>query len=143
MLQCSGERDKSFDIIKRLVDYSSSVAVDDEKFLNTVTTSLNNAAERLTGINYACIPHSVQQKKENENKSETTADIITEEVIESHHDQHIIEAYNEQHVIEAHREQHCTDQHCTNGAEDNENSVLDGTNVEKEVASAQVIFYII
>ncbi|KAL3984647.1 HIT zinc finger family protein [Acanthocheilonema viteae] len=112
---CSGERDKSFDIIKRLVDYSSSVAVDDEKFLSTVTTSLNNAAERLTGINHANTSHSLQQSKENENKLEIAADIATEETTATLHEQH-----------------------CTNGVEDNESSLMDETNDEKEMTPSQI-----
>ncbi|VDK87352.1 unnamed protein product [Litomosoides sigmodontis] len=111
---CSGERDKSFDIIKRLVDYSSSVAVDDEKFLNTVTASLNNATERLTGINHANIPHSVRHP-EYVNKSEVAVDIVTEEITEAHNEQQ-----------------------CTNGSEDNEISLLDKTYDEKEMTSSQV-----
>ncbi|CAG9538187.1 unnamed protein product [Cercopithifilaria johnstoni] len=113
---CSGERDKSFDIIKRLVDYSSSVAVDDEKFLSTVTASLNNAEERLTGISHANTLHFEQQLKANENKPEVTADISTEEIIEAHHEQH-----------------------CANGIQDNGNSLLDEINEKKEVTSSQIV----
>uniref|UniRef100_A0A0R3RRR6 Box C/D snoRNA protein 1 n=1 Tax=Elaeophora elaphi TaxID=1147741 RepID=A0A0R3RRR6_9BILA len=109
---CSGERDKSFNIIKRLTDYSSSVAVDDEKFLSTVTTSLSNATERLTGITHANIPHSVQQSKENGSKPEVTTDFATEEIAQ--------------------------EQDCANRIEDNGSSLLDETSCEKEVTSSQI-----
>ncbi|EJD74354.1 hypothetical protein LOAG_18318 [Loa loa] len=114
---CSGERDKSFDVIKRLVDYSSSVAVDDEKFLSTITKSLSNATESLTGITHANIPHSVQESKENENKLEVIRDIATEGIIETHHDEH-----------------------CANGLEDNgSSSLLDEINNEKEVTTSSQV----
>ncbi|VIO97832.1 HIT zinc finger family protein [Brugia malayi] len=110
---CSGERQKSFDVIKRLVDYSSSVAVDDEKFLNSVTTSLNSAANHLAHIN---TPDSTQQSKENESKLEVLADIATEEITETHHDEH-----------------------CANESDDNGGrSVLGGTNDEKEMSPSQL-----
>ncbi|VDK82624.1 unnamed protein product [Onchocerca ochengi] len=109
---CSGERDKSFDVLKRLVDYSPSVAVDDEKFLSTVTTSLNNATERLTQINHP--DASVNQSNEND-KLEISADVTTEEVIATHHEEHF-----------------------ASGLEENGNNLSDEINDEKEVASSQV-----
>ncbi|VDM07862.1 unnamed protein product [Wuchereria bancrofti] len=110
---CSGERQKSFDIIKRLVDYSSSVAVDDEKFLNSVTTSLNSAADHLDHIN---TPDSVRQSKENESQLEVLADIATKKITETHH------------------EEHCANEPDDNGGR----SPLGGTNDEKEMSSSQL-----
>uniref|UniRef100_A0A915PWP7 Box C/D snoRNA protein 1 n=1 Tax=Setaria digitata TaxID=48799 RepID=A0A915PWP7_9BILA len=78
--ECSGEREKSFDVIKRLTDYSSSVAVDDEKFLKNVTTSLSSASERLTELNNPNFPDAVHQVKESDSMAEVIADISTEEI---------------------------------------------------------------
>lgn len=61
-MQCSGERDRSFEVIKRLADFSPSIAVDDEKFLNSVTTSVNGAVERSGKITTPDIPLSAAAK---------------------------------------------------------------------------------
>ncbi|MCP9262744.1 Hit zinc finger family protein [Dirofilaria immitis] len=113
---CSGERGKSFDVLKRLVDYSSSVAVDDEKFLSTVTTSLNNAAERLTQINDSNASHSVNESKEDNTKLEVNPNVTTEEeIIETRHEEHY-----------------------ENGLKDNGNNLSDGISDEKGMTSSQM-----
>ncbi|VDM96832.1 unnamed protein product [Thelazia callipaeda] len=76
---CSGEREKSFDVLKRLDDYSPVVAIDDEKFLNKITSSLKNNPENSVEKPEPDILLSIPQSRESRSIQEITTNTKDDE----------------------------------------------------------------